>query len=338
VNYSINTTQNQNKMSKTLSQQLALHSTNNGQDYTNIYPNGSWTLDEYKELYTMIGEGLLVPHPRYNGGYMLARHAEDEEDDDGVMWVGVKMKIKHAVWYTKDDYFAGGHYLTDTNDENIEMINDWQDEHNVGGDPESDDSDDEEEQHNVGECECKDCKRIEAEDDSDEEDVECVGCGSPISGPWVCVKGHDWCPDCRPDLLEKPKCRDASTEENEKKANMKKWVEEQMNVEHSGISPEDLAGKILDLVESNESVPFFQECFDEYLAERGRIWEEKETFCTDDESEEEEVQGVVPCLIGGKQFLIDPINKDMFDYDEFMRTGEADWVAVAHKNANIQYL
>lgn len=205
--------------------------------------------------------------------------------------------------------------------------------------PVSDEEDEEVvEQHNVGECECKDCKRIEAEDDSDEEDVECVGCGSPISGPWVCVKGHDWCPDCRPDLLEKPKCRDASTEENEKKANMKKWVEEQMNVEHSGISPEDLAGKILDLVESNESVPFFQECFDEYLAERGRIWEEKETFCTDDESEEEEVQGVVPCLIGGKQFLIDPINKDMFDYDEFMRTGEADWVAVAHKNANIQYL
>jgi len=156
-------------MSKTLSQQLALHSTNNGQDYTNIYPNGSWTLDEYKELYTMIGEGLLVPHPRYNGGYMLARHAEDEEDDDGVMWVGVKMKIKHAVWYTKDDYFAGGHYLTDTNDENIEMINDWQDEHNVGGDPESDD---EEEQHKVGECECKDCKRIEAEDDSDEEESD----------------------------------------------------------------------------------------------------------------------------------------------------------------------
>jgi len=181
-------------MSKTLTEQLALHSTNNGQDYTNIYPNQAWTLEEYKELYTMIGQGLLHPHPEYIGGYMLSRYAEDEAD--GVMWIGGEGEVMHAVWYTKEDYFSGGHYLTDKNDDNIEMINDWQDEHNVGGDPDSDggecsqrcgecgvwsgaeeeeEEEEEEEvveQHNVGECECKDCKRIEAEDDSDEEESD----------------------------------------------------------------------------------------------------------------------------------------------------------------------
>ena len=157
-------------MSKTLTEQLALHSTNNGQDYTNIYPNQAWTLEEYKELYTMIGQGLLVAHPDYNGGYMLSRYAEDEAD--GVMWIGGEGEVMHAVWYTKEDYFSGGHYLTDKNDDNIEMINDWQDEHNVGGDPDSD------------EWECEECGATGGPDDgeancrcekSDDEDNEPSG-------------------------------------------------------------------------------------------------------------------------------------------------------------------
>jgi len=136
-------------MSKTLTEQLALHSTNNGQDYTNIYPNQAWTLEEYKELYTMIGQGLLHPHPEYIGGYMLSRYAEDEADE-------------HNVGGDPDS--DGGECSQRCGECGV-----WS-----GAEEEEEEEEEEEvvEQHNVGECECKDCKRIEAEDDSDEEESD----------------------------------------------------------------------------------------------------------------------------------------------------------------------
>jgi hypothetical protein len=42
--------------------------------------------------------------------------------------------------YRKEDFFDDGHYQTDTNEENVEMINDWTDEH-IPGEDETDDDD-----------------------------------------------------------------------------------------------------------------------------------------------------------------------------------------------------
>tara|TARA_R110001632_G_scaffold123158_2_gene235880 strand:+ start:2386 stop:2718 length:333 start_codon:yes stop_codon:yes gene_type:complete len=67
--------------------------------------------------------------------------------------------------YTFDEFFDDGHYSSDTNEDNIEMINDWCDKHNVGGSCESEDEDNWEYSGkdglwlNNGEPECRMCGR-----------------------------------------------------------------------------------------------------------------------------------------------------------------------------------
>jgi hypothetical protein len=47
---------------------------------------------------------------------------------------GIETDKGTKTYYTKDEFFGDGHYATDTNDNNIEVINDWCDQQNVGGD------------------------------------------------------------------------------------------------------------------------------------------------------------------------------------------------------------
>lgn len=59
--------------------------------------------------------------------------------DDLMVWIPEADSYgrQPKLYYTKEEYFGDGEYATDTNEDNIEAINDWCDKHNVGGDAES---------------------------------------------------------------------------------------------------------------------------------------------------------------------------------------------------------
>ena len=100
-------------------------------EWDNVYPLNEWTLVDYKNMFKFISEGYLVQSDD-NVGFVI-----NEEWGCDPMWE-VEM-IKHIdetgkeTIYTFDEFFDNGHYSSDTNEDNIEMINDWCDKHNVGG-------------------------------------------------------------------------------------------------------------------------------------------------------------------------------------------------------------
>ena len=109
-------------------------------EWDNVYPLNEWTLVDYKNMFKFISEGYLVQSDD-NVGFVI-----NEEWGCDPMWE-VEM-IKHIdetgkeTIYTFDEFFDNGHYSSDTNEDNIEMINDWCDKHNVGGSCETDGEED----------------------------------------------------------------------------------------------------------------------------------------------------------------------------------------------------
>ncbi len=59
----------------------------------------------------------------------------DDDKDDAILHID---EDGQETLYKREDFFNDGHYQTDTNEENVELINDWTDEH-IPGEDETDD-------------------------------------------------------------------------------------------------------------------------------------------------------------------------------------------------------
>jgi len=53
-----------------LNEQLNLHA-KNPEEWDNIFPMEGWPLEDYQNLYKLIGNKMLIPHKEYAGGYVL---------------------------------------------------------------------------------------------------------------------------------------------------------------------------------------------------------------------------------------------------------------------------
>ena len=73
-----------NKMCSFKTQMVKLH--NEDEDYSNIYPNEGWVLNDYKELFTYIGKGYLV-QCHDNNAFMI-----NEEWEGDPMWEEENLK------------------------------------------------------------------------------------------------------------------------------------------------------------------------------------------------------------------------------------------------------
>ena len=68
-------------MCTSLISQLKMHHDNRNK-WTNIMPMEDWTLEEYQNLYKLISNKMIVPHPDYAGAYMYPLPIEEEEEEE----------------------------------------------------------------------------------------------------------------------------------------------------------------------------------------------------------------------------------------------------------------